>query len=242
MLAKVDFKKRYHKNTLGLVWALLNPLFRISIYYLVFTQVFNIKEDNYAMILFSGIIIWMTFSESTTKGIGTLKTKSYLIENIQFNWVDLYISSVLSVFIGFAFNLMAFLLIASLAGLTFSFSLIFFPVIVLSMFMICMGASMILSVVNIYFKDIEHFWTLIMVFGFWTAGIFQRSEVFIEAFPPLKYLHPFLGLIMNARNILIFSAPVDWEMMLYGLAYGLVVLLLGLWVFNSFSHKAIEKI
>lgn len=242
MMAKFDFIKRYHKNRFGLVWALLNPLFRISIYYLVFTQVFQIREENFALILFSGLIAWMTFSESTNRGIGILNTKSYLIENIQFNKVDLYISFTISVFLGFFFNLFAYMIISSLAGITFSYTLIYLPILFLCLFLICMGTTMILSIVNIYFKDIEHFWTLFLVFGFWTAGVFQRSEVFIEAFPALKYLHPFLGIILNFRNILVFNQSVDWFMMGYGLLYATLILLTALWFFKTYSDKAMEKI
>ena len=242
MLAKFDFKKRYHKNKLGLLWALINPLFRISVYYFVFTQVFQIKEERFALILFSGIIIWMIFSESTNRGVKILLSKSYLIENIQFNKIDLFFSHMISVFLGFAFNLSAYLITAVLLGVTFSSSLLFFPLVLIGVFLISLGVTLMLSVAHIYFKDIEHFWTLFLVFGFWTSGVFQRGEVFINAFPPLKYLHPFLGIIINARNALVFSNPMDWPMMGYGLLYSLAILLLGYWVFENYSDKAMEKI
>ena len=84
-LAQVDFKRRYYNDKLGLLWALINPATQVAIYYFVFTNFFGNREPNYAVKLFAAIILWRAFTDSASKGANILKTKSYLIENIQFN-------------------------------------------------------------------------------------------------------------------------------------------------------------
>jgi len=215
-------------NRLELIWKLAQVDFKKSIiYYIVLSRVFRVNESNFAFILFSGMILWMTFTESSRKGMNILKSKRYLIQSIRFNWVDLHISSVFSVFIGFSFNLFAYLIIALLAGISFSVHILFFPLILIVMFILCVGFSLLLSVAHIYLKDIEHLWTMLVLFGFWTSGVFQRSEVFLEVFPMLKYLHPFFGIIQNSRQLLLYNGTLDWGLLLYNFGYALTVFFVG---------------
>ena len=98
MLGKVDFRKRYYDSKLGLVWALINPLFRLCVFYYVFTVLFERGGDNFVLHLFSGLIFWFFFVETTKKALVIFKQKKYLIENISFNKLDLFYSLILSTF------------------------------------------------------------------------------------------------------------------------------------------------
>ena len=241
-ISHVDFKKRYSNDLLGLFWALLKPLFRMAVYYFVLSKILGVREENHAFILFSGLIIWMTFAESTNRGINLLRAKSYLISSIQLNKLDIFIANVITVFISFIFNLTIYTLCAYLFGITFTIHLLYLPIILLIIFMFCMGFSLILSIINLFVKDIQHLWSMILLFGFWTAGVFARSDIFITKFPPLKFLHPFVGIISNSRNILLHSSAVDIPYLWFSFFYGAIILVIGLFVFDKYSHLAIEKI
>ena len=127
-LAQVDFKKRYYNDYLGLLWALLNPIFRMAIYYFVFVKIFQRSMPNYHLYLFMGLIFWLFFSESTKKGMTTLLSKRYLIENIVFNRLDLFYSLTLSVVFGLFFNMAAYLAMSLVTGVFFSWHLFLFPI------------------------------------------------------------------------------------------------------------------
>ncbi len=241
-LAQVDFKKRYYNDKLGLFWALLNPLFKIAIYYMVFTFVFQINIEHYAIFLFAGLILWMAWTEASTKGLSLINTKRYLIENIKFNHIDLYISLTISVFIGFAFNLAAYLVFVAAVGIPFTFNLLYMPLILINVFILCIGSAMILTVIQIYFKDIKHLWAIITLAGFWSSGIFRRGELFLEAFPPLRVINPFVGIVMNMRAISFDGIGPDWSLMGINYATGIVVLIVGIISYKKFSHKAIEML
>ena len=108
ILAKTDFKIRYYGTFLGLVWALINPLFRLSVYYIVFSLVIEHNIPNYGLHIFSGLVIWMFFLEGTKKGLNMIKSKRYLLENVDFNKLDIYISAVLSSLMGLLFNIFVY--------------------------------------------------------------------------------------------------------------------------------------
>jgi len=244
-LAQVDFRKRYYNDKLGLFWAFLNPVFRVIIYWLVFTLVFNRGNsviDNYALFLFSGLIVWMVFVEVSKKGMKVLHQKSYLIQNIPVNKVDLYLSNGIAGFIGFIFNLCAYLLVALIMGITFSSKLLLISVIIINLFIISLGTSMILSVLYIYARDVNHLLDIVFLFGLWSSGIFFKGEKFLEIFPPFLYINPFVGLIINTRNVILFDQPLDMKLMAINLMTGILILYIGIQLVNRFSHYAIEKI
>lgn len=241
-LAQVDFKKRYYNDRLGLLWALLNPIFRIAVYYMFFKYVFKINEENYGVMLFAGLLMWMTFAETAQRGMSLIGQKRYLIQNIQVKKIDLYISLVLSSFFGLAFNMLSYLIVCQFFGLTANIFYLFIPLILIALFMICMGVAMVLSTIHIFLKDLNHAWDIIALFGFWSSGVFARADGMIQDFPPLKYAHPILGLIMNFRKITIYNQMPDMEVVMIGLVWGLGLLGLGYLVMRRYSIYAIEKL
>jgi len=244
-LAQVEFKKRYYNDRLGLFWALLNPIFHVLIYYTIFTLIFKRAIegiDNYALFLFSGIIFWQAFVECSKKGMVLLQKKKYLIENVRVAKVDLFYSSILSTLMGFLFNLGAYLIIALIMGVNFSWLLLTLPIIVINVFLIAGGLSMILSVIYIYFRDIQHLLDIVFLFGFWSSGIFFKGDVFREVFPPFIYINPFVGVIINVRNVLVYNNSLDWHIMAINLVFGVILFLIGKYLMEKYSYRAFEKL
>jgi len=241
-LGQVDFKKRYYNDKLGLFWALLNPLFQISIYYVIFTYVFGTTTMNYGLFLFSGMLLWFGFAELTQGGMSIVKAKKYLIENIQFNKLDLYFSQLISVYMGIIFNFISFLLLCLFFGVRFDFTFWLFIPLFFNIALIGMGVSMMLTVLQSYFKDIKHIWTIVMLFGFWSSGIFFRGEKFIEFWPPFLYINPFVGIIINFRAITIGTGMDDWNWSLFwaDMLYGVVMYAIGYYILKKYSGKIIE--
>ena len=239
-IAQLDFKKRYYNSTLGLFWALLNPLFRIGIYYYVFTVFFTRPVDNFALYLFSGLIFWMFFKESSSKGIKTITKNRYLIESIQFDSIDLFYSGGISTLLGFLFNLSAYLLLAVCLGISFGYNLLLLPVLIINVSIIGIATGLILSTINIFFKDIRYFWDMVTLLGFWTCPIFFRGQAVLEKAPALLYLNPISGIIINSRPILLTDDPINWFWIIYDMAFALVLFVLAVKIFKAFSHRAVE--
>ena len=243
VLAKTDFLKRYYGSFLGLVWALLNPLAHLTIYYFVFTIVFKRREENFALFLFLGLIFYIFFVETSTKGLQIFKSKRYILENIQINWLDIYYSGTISAFFAFLFNFASYFIISQILDVEIHPHVLLFPVLVLNLILFGLAMKILLSLVQIYVKDIVHVWDLCKMVLLWLSGIFYK----IDPAATLKsailyYITPLPGIIQNARNILIYGEPVDSYFLAYDLLYALVLLGLALIAFNKLRYKALEKI
>ena len=240
-LAQIDFKSRYYNDRLGLLWALINPLFQIVVYFLVFTRIMSMDRENYALYLFAGILIWTLFAEASKKGMFVLKTKRYLIENIQFEKVDLFISQTISTFMGFFFNLLIYLLLALFTGITFSWKICYIIPILLTVFLICMAVGLLLATLIIFFDDIYHLWEMILFAGFWASGIIFPVDVFVENNPLFAYLNPFIGILKNARQVLLYDSPPDFYWLLLNFIFATIFLIGSIAIFKRNEHMFLEK-
>lgn len=239
-MAHIDFINRYYDSYLGLIWAFINPAIRMGVYYVVFTLFLTRPVDNFAFYLFTGLLIWLYFSEATNKCMMTLQQKIYLIDTIQFNKLDLFFSAGLSMLIGFVFNTIVYIVVALLFGISFSLSIILVIPLILNIYILSVAVGIILATIRIYFKDISHFWNLLTFMLFWTCPIFFRGESIIQKIPIIMYANPVSGIIMNARSFLLDASWPDPFWAIYGVMYALVLMLIAVVFFNRFSDKIFE--
>jgi len=108
LMAKIEFKLRYYENKMGLLWALMKPISDMLIYFVAFQVIMKSQIPNFVPYLFIGLIIWNYFLECSSGTIQILQTKRYLYEYTNMDKLEIYLSVVLSNFIGFLFNLVVF--------------------------------------------------------------------------------------------------------------------------------------
>lgn len=242
-IAQVDFQSRYYNDRLGLLWALIKPVFEASLYFVAFKYLLGYDKEGFGLFLFGGIVTWMVFAEGASRSIGLLRAKSYLIENVQFNHVDLYHSHVSSVFFAFFFNFSAFVLIALIFGQPLSWLYILLPIIFLTLYLLTMGAAFILSTLQPFVKDITHLWDMTILTGFWVSGIFFEPQVLFDKAPLIGFFNPFLGIIMNIRGIVIndiYSVSMYW--LWINFLFSILFCGIGLLIFKKYGGKALEKL
>lgn len=240
-LAKVDFKKRYYDSALGMVWALLNPLLRLAVYTLAFTFVRQSPFPNFHIYLFSALLCWMFFTELTGKSLKALNGKKYLLQNVQFNWFDIFYSLAISTLLGFLFNLLAYFVMGFISRVFPTLYVFWLPVLILNICLIGLGFSLILASVSIFFKDIEHLWSVFVLAGFWTAPIFFMLEDIQKSYPVLLYLHPATSIMINIRNVTFYHQPLNLEFFAWGWLYAIVVLTIGFFLFKKSQPYALER-
>ncbi len=242
LLARIDFNKRYYESRLGILWAFLNPLFRLLVYYVVFTTIFKNNIENYGLYLFSGLLVWMSFQEATKKGISTMSSKRYLIENIRFDKLDLYFSGTITILTGLTFNLIMYMVMSILTGIPVTWNILWIIPVFLNLAILMFGISLILSTINIYFRDIDHLWDMILLLWFWINPIFYAKSVLFEKLPALIWANPLAGIIINLRHSLLYGEMPDFKLMAWGYLYSIIILIAGLILFRRYSHKILEKV
>jgi ABC-2 type transport system permease protein len=245
LLAKIEFKLRYYENKLGLFWALLKPVMDIGIYYVVFKIVLKSDVPSFASFLFIGLITWNFFVESTSGTIQILSTKKYLYEYSNMNKLEIYISTLMSNAIGFFFNFIMFLLFYNIFekdsnGL--SINNLWIILLFLNLFILSLGASLILSNIYIIAKDITQIWMVFTTFLFFLSPIFYNLKTFRAALPSFDLGNPIAGIIINGRIVMMEGKQPDMPLFLWDWGYAIIVLLIGIFTLNKLGSKAAEKL
>lgn len=244
VMAKTDFLKRYYGSFLGVFWALINPAFQIVVYYLVFTMVFSSKQENFALFLFLGLLIDMFFTENSSLGLNIIRGKRHVLENIRIDKLDIYYAATLSTFFAFAFNFVVYLFISFFTGGKFhSLSLLITPLLLANLLVFSFSIQILLSTIQIFMRDIVHFWDMAKLMILWMSGVFyaidpspgSQTEI-------LAYLTPLAGIIYNTRELLLYGNDINWNLFAFDWVYTLVLLAISLTIFSRFSAKALEKI
>jgi ABC-2 type transport system permease protein len=245
LLAKIEFKMRYYENRLGLLWALLKPVLDICIYYIAFKVILNQNIPAFASYLFTGLICWNFFLESTSGTVQILQTKKYLYEYSNMNKMEIYVSTLMSNSIGFFFNFVMFVIFYNLvekdsAGL--SWNNLWIIVLFINLFVLSLAFSLILSTIYTVAKDITQIWQVFTAFLFFLSPIFYKLSTFKEALPFFDYLNPIAGIIINVRRVMMEGKGPDPALLGFDLVYSFIFLILGVFLLNKLGAKAAEKL
>lgn len=245
LLAKIEFKLRYYENRLGLFWALIKPVMDVTIYYIVFKVIMNSDVPNFASYIFIGLIVFNFFVESTSGTTTILNTKKYLYEYSNMNKLEIYVSTLLSNSIGFFFNIVMFFLFYNFIesntanlGLT---NLWIIPLF-LNLFILSLALSLILSCLYIVAKDVTQIWQVFTTFLFFLSPIFYKLSLFKSALPSFDYANPIAGIIINARNVMMYGKQPNYELFFFDIIYASFLLIIGLIMLNKLGAKAAEKL
>jgi ABC-type polysaccharide/polyol phosphate export permease len=239
VLAKTDFKKRYYGTSLGILWALINPISQLIIYYLVFSVFFKNDVPNFSLYLFSGLIVWMFISESSKKGMYTISSNRHLIELIRIDKHDIITAGLLSNTFALFFNFFVYFIVAAFFNIQYNANLLYLPLIILNLMLITYGINLILSIVYVYLRDFDHFWDIFMIAAFWANPIVYTESVLYQ-YKIVLYLNPIAGIVINIHNCLIYGKTVDFELLQLNFLFGIIIFLAGIFIFKHYSKKVIE--
>lgn len=242
LLARIEFKLRYYENKLGLLWALLKPLFQLGIYFIAFKIIMRNNIPNYTIYLFSGLIIWQFFIESTAGLMLILKTKRYLYEYSNMSKIEIYLASLISISLGFFFNLIILMFFIFTARLEIGMNIIYFPILFIILFVFSIGIGIILSNIYLLIKDITQVWPLISQLVMWLSPIFFSAESLKTNIPFVNILNPMFGIVSNLRNVLMYNLPPDFKLLIINLIQALIVLSIGIYLLKKIGINASEKL
>lgn len=241
-MAKVDFTKRYYGSQLGLLWAILEPVINLGVYYFAFAILVYRKADSmYAAYIFTGLISFKFFRVISNRSITLLRQKRYLIENIPFKRFDIFLATMITESISLGVSIVMYILFVQFIGVHHSFKVLeLIPVfIVLALF--SMGMGMILATISVFFRDINYIWDLGTVLLMWTSPVIIMEDVFLEMAPWIIYANPIVVLLSNFRAPLLYDSHINMHYFLISFIISSALFILGYLGIKKYSAKILEQ-
>jgi ABC-2 type transport system permease protein len=237
VVAAKNLKIRYKNSVLGYLWTLITPLFLLMIFTFVFSHVIS-KIPNYIIYVTSGLIFWNFFISTSNQIIVKIQESGNVLKSINVPPIIFPLSSLVSNFINFLLSLAPFIGIIIYFGYRPDWNALFIIPALLLFIVFTFGFSLTLSCMNVYFRDVEMFWTTI------TPALFYATPVVYVAPPEIARImmfNPFAYFINMFHDIIYYGVTPSLNSWLICFGLSVFAALFGLFVYQKLRKGFISN-
>lgn len=240
-LVKRDFKKKYKRTYLGMLWSVLSPLLTLLIMRIVFTSFFGNGIEHFTTYLFCGNIVFSFFSDSVGQGMGALLDNADVFTKIKIPKYLFLLSKIVCSLINFALTFLVFLIFCIIDGVMITplFLSLIYPILCLILFNT--GLALILSAMFVFFRDIQYLWGVFLTLLMYLSAIFYDPAQFGSG-EKLFLFNPVYVYIKYFRLVTIGGggappSPPSGQYHGLMLAYALISLCIGILIYRKNDHR-----
>lgn len=232
-----DFTKKYKRTALGLAWSVLLPLLQLLVLYVVFSKIFASNIPHYVTYLFSGQLVYNYFVEATNQGMCSLLENAPIFTKVNLPKYLFVFSKNVSSLINFLLTLVVFFIFCWIDQITFTwrFILLLCPVICLVLFNI--GFGMILSALNVFFRDTQYLYSIFTTILMWCSAIFYSVEQFSPTAQKNYLWNPVYVYIRYFRMITIEGVVPSIGYHLWAFGYAVLAVSVGFAIYKKYNHR-----
>lgn len=260
-LTNREVRGKYRRTALGQLWSLANPIAAIVIYTFIFSFIFRLPAqtgdpsglDNYALWLVCGLLPWLFFNRVLTLGVDSLVLNGALIQKVYFPRIVLPLSLANATFFTWMLEMGVLIVALLIIG---AFVLPWIPLLAVFMVVFALfsvGLAMIVSIVNVYFRDLSYLLTIVLQFWFYLTPVLYPVELVKTQSDRLGglfgsevtllgiyQLNPVQGFIEIFRNLLYDNRAPDLVTVLVALGWTIASLGAGLALFARKEKQMAE--
>lgn len=242
-LVAKDLKVRYKNSVLGFVWSLLNPLLMTFVFTIVFTQLLGQTIDHFPVFVMTGLLAWNWTAASVNAGTKSIIENAPLINKVYFPRILLPASVV---FANMAHYLLAFPVIFIFMGIErmkFTPWILYVPVIITVQAIFLVAIVLILAALYVYFRDTIVLVEVGLTAWFFLTPIFYRVEDVAPDYEQWMYwFNPMASIIAELHTVLYYGGVPDPLFMTRTLIQALVLLVIGVLLFNNVNKHLGEHL
>jgi len=235
-LVKRDFKKKYKRSVLGVLWSMLAPLFTLLVINFVFSHVFGRTQEYYTIYLFSGWLIFQYYNEATNGAMNSLMANSSIFSKVKVPKYMFLFSRVASSSINFFLTLVVYFIFVIAYGLpiTWKFITLLYPIA--CMFIMILGVGLILSALFVFFRDVQYLYGVFTTALMYATPIFYTADIMGDK-AWIFFINPLYYYATYFRSVVIYG--VIPELWFHGamLAISLILFGIGCWMYKKYNYK-----
>jgi lipopolysaccharide transport system permease protein len=246
-LVQRDLSVRYRRSVLGFMWSFLNPLLMMLVFTIVFMVVKPLSVRSYPLFVLAGLLPWNFTAGALSAAVRSITGSANLIDKVYFPREVLPLAAVLSNLVNFLLSLVVFIPLAWLLGGRFSEWTLALPLVILVHVVLVTGLALLLSTLNVFYRDTELVLDVAITAWFFLTPIFYELELLpnqllgFDVWRVVYTLNPMATLVTDYRYILLYEYPVIRHTLI-SFVTGLVLLAVGWFVFRRFSPSFAEEV
>ncbi len=239
-LIERDFKVKYRRSVLGILWSLLSPLLMMIVLTLVFSELFRFEIENYAAYVLSGQLIFNFFSECTSTAMSSMIGSANLIHKVYVPKYIFPLEKAMFAFVNLLISCIALIGVVLVTGVPFTLNMLYFPVTFILIFIFGLGVGLILASLAVFFRDVMHFYgVFITALTYLTPVFYPAKDVLSETQMFYMNFNPMYWYVSMFRNAILYDLPPSVDQIIVCSLVALVSLFIGLVVFKKSQDKFI---
>ena len=233
-----DIKVRYAQSVLGIGWAVIQPIFSMIVFTIVFGKLAKISSDGvpYAIFSYAALVPWTYFSSALTESSGSLIGAGNMLSKIYFPRIIIPMTSILGKLIDFAIALLL------LFGLMVWFKIgptiwiLILPLLIILMMLTASGLGMWLAALAIQYRDIKYGMSFAVQLLMYASPVVYPASLIPAKYRLLYGINPMAGVIEGFRAALLGSRPMPWDLLAVGCITAFMLFISGVLYFRRMER------
>lgn len=238
-LVSKDFKLKYRRSVLGVVWSVLNPLLMMCVMAAVFSTFFRFDIEYYPLYIILGNTLFALMSDSTSSAMWSIIDSSSLIKKIKIQKLIFPIEKVLFQLVNFCISLIAVAVVMVFFQVPPAPSLLALPALLIYVVLFSAGIGMALSALAVFFRDVCHLWSVIITAWTYATPLFYPVQILPDWMMTVMQFNPMYHYVTYFRDIVLYGTVPGLQENLLCLGMAVVMLAIGFAIFRSSQKKFI---
>ena len=238
-----ELRGKYKGSVLGFLWTYINPLAQMVVYYFVFSQIFKSGIEQFHIYLIVSMFPWNMFVGGVIQGLGSIRYQGDLVKKVYF---PRQILPMVSLTVNCVNMLISFVIIYSILLITgWGINLTiqgWLLLVILIEYLFSLGLALLLAAVEVYFRDIEHIISVLMMVWMYATPMFYSMDAIPEKFLSLFRLNPMLYIIGMYQQILYYKVAPEPLYLIKASVSAVVSLVAGWIVFAMLEKRFAEEL
>ncbi len=223
---------RYKGSVMGLLWSFLNPVFMLTVYTFVFSEIFKSRwggmgsdesKTQFAVVLFVGMIVLSLFSEVLNRAPGLILSNVNYVKKVVFPLEILPVIAMGAALFHSLISLGVLLAAFALFNGYLHWTAVFTPLVLLPLVILTLGLAWMLASIGAFLRDVGQTIAIITTVLMFLSPVFYPVTAVPERFRPFIMANPLTFIIEQAREVLIWGHMPNWlGLSIYTLAATLV--------------------
>lgn len=240
-LVKRNFKSRYNRSVLGMLWCLLQPTLTMALLYFVFSFFFKNSIENFPVYLITGTVFYQFFTETTTTAMQSIQANAGLIAKVKIPLWTYPATRAAASLVNFVLALVPLMAVVLVTRTPLRASAWLLAYSTLTMLAFALGVGFFLASMAVLFHDVVFLWRFACQLAMYATPIFYPDTMLMQNGGQLMlYVNPLYHYIHFSRTLLIAGAVPDWKEFAACALFAVLALAGGVWVFHAQKNKFVQ--
>ncbi len=242
VLTQKEIKVRYKSSVFGYLWSIGHPLAFAFVFFLAFKVIMKLQMEDYTLFLIAGLFPWQWFSNSVNASPMVFLGNASIIKKVNFPRNIIPLTTVLQDMIHFILSIPVIVLFIFIyhrsPGISWLYGI---PLLLCIQFLLTYGISLMISSINLFFRDLERLTGIFTTLIFYLTPIIYPETMVPERYKQLINLNPIAPLMISWRNLFL-NNTLEVSLVTISLVYSIFAFIIGYLVYKKLSWRFAEVI